>query len=273
MRHEPSKGFSFELPDGWHRDEHNPTITFFGPEGRMGSTHQVIQLQIGRILPQYHAPEAREKFLSEPGATVSRTIVGKEKNAVVLKKQSNSELSIVRDGLHYCFAYGHDPETLRAMELVRETTRFPTEETASSELHRWSDPKAQAVIRMLHGKAPVPAPQPSAPRREKPRGFLSRLLGVFQSESTVQTCETCSHQMQVFGFTGSGSVILSAEDLAAGIGEAEQCWECGRLYCRECYQSRPPNTCVCGRGRDAVRHVGGTVYRGSLRLVKVRYVS
>lgn len=37
MRHEPSKGFSFELPDGWRRDEHNLQITFFGPEGRMGS--------------------------------------------------------------------------------------------------------------------------------------------------------------------------------------------------------------------------------------------
>lgn len=272
MRHEPNKGFSFELPDGWRRDEHNIQITFFGPEGRMGSTRQVIQLQIGGILPQYHIPEAREKFLSEPGATVHRTVVGGEKNVVVLKKQSNSEMSIVRDGIHYSFAYGHDTETLRAIELVKETTRFPTQDTASSELHRWSDPKAQAVSRVLHGKTPVAASQPS--RGQKPKGLLSRVIGFFQSEPEVLTCETCSHQMQVLGFSGGGNVMLSAEDLAAGIGQAEQCWECGRLYCSECYPSRPPNTCVCGRGRDAVHHIGCTVvYRGSLRLVKVRYIS
>jgi hypothetical protein len=277
MRHEPSKGFSFELPDGWHRDEHNLQITYFGPEGRIGSTRQVIQLQIGGILPQYHTPEAREKFLAEPGATVHRTVIGGETNAVVLKKQSNSEMSIVRDAIQYTFAYGHDTETLRAMDLVKETTRFPTPDTASSELHRWSDPKAQAVSRMLHGKAPIPASQRVGPsQEEKPRGFLSRILGFLQSEPSepaVQTCETCSHQMQVLGFSGGGSVMLSAEDLAAGIGQAEQCWECGKVYCSECYPSRPRNTCVCGRGRDAVRHVGGTVYRGSMRLVKVRYIS
>lgn len=274
MRHEPSKGFSFELPDGWHRDERNLTITFYGPDGRMGSSQQVIQLQVGGILAQYHVPEAREKFLSEPGATVHRTVVGGEKNAVVLKKSSNSEISVVRDGIQYSFTHGHDSETLRAIELVKETCRFPAQETASSELHRWSDPRAQAVSRMLHGKAPVAAPQtPASARQRKPTGLLGRLLGLFQSEPTAQTCETCSHEIQVLGFSGSGSVMLSAEDLASGIGQAEQCRECGRLYCAECYPSRPPNTCVCGRGRDSVRHIGGTVYRGSLQLVKVRYVS
>jgi len=272
MRHEPSKGFSFELPDGWYRDERNLTITYFGPEGRMGSDQQLIQLQIGSILPQYHAPDAREKFLSEPGATVHRTVVGGEQNAVVLKKRSSSEISIVRDGIQYTFAHGHDSETLRAIDLVKETSRFPTAETATSELHRWSDPKAQAVSRMLHGKVPVPQAPASAHQR-KPTGLLGRLFGRSQNEPATQTCETCSHQMQVLGFLGRGSVMLSAEDLASGIGQAEQCRECGRLYCAECYPSRPPNTCVCGRGRDAVRHVGGTVYRGSLQLVKVRYVS
>jgi len=180
MRHEPGKEFSFELPDEWRRDEHNFQITFFGPEGRMGATRQIIQLQIGGILPKNHAPEAREEYLSEPGATVSRTVVGGEKNAVVLKKQSNSEMSIVRNGIHYSFAYGHDAETLRAMELARETTRFPTQETASSELHRWSDPTTQAASRVLHGKAPVPAPErPTPSRKQKPKGFLSRVLGSF----------------------------------------------------------------------------------------------
>ena len=198
MRHEPSKGFSFELPDGWRRDERNLRITFYGPDGRMGNTQQVIQLQIGGILAQYHTPEAREKFLSEPGATVHRTVVGDEKNAVVLKKPTDSEISVVRDGIHYSFAHGHDAETLRAIEVVKETARFPTAEKAASELHRWSDPKAQAVSRMLHGKAPVPsAPAPASAPREKPAGLIGRFLRLFRNEPAVQTCETCPHQMQV----------------------------------------------------------------------------
>jgi tetratricopeptide (TPR) repeat protein len=128
--------------------------------------------------------------------------------------------------------------------------------------------------RMLYGKAPSPAPQKPAPaRKQNHRGLIGRFLGLFRNEPAVQTCETCSQQMEVFDFSGRGNVMLSAKDLASGIGQAEQCWECGRLYCAECYPSRTPNTCACGRGRDAVRHVGGTVYRGSLRLVKVRYIS
>jgi hypothetical protein len=157
MRHEPSKGFSFELPDGWRRDEQNLTITFFGPGGQLGGNQQVIQVQIGGILAQYRAPEAREKFLSEPGATVHRTVVGGEKNAIVLRKPSNSEISVVRDGIHYCFAHGHDSGTLRAIELVKKTARFPTRETAASELQRWSDPKAQAVARVLKAHSPEEA--------------------------------------------------------------------------------------------------------------------
>lgn len=157
MRHEPSKGFSFELPDGWRRDEHNLTITFYGPDGRMGSSNQVIELQIGGILAQYHAPEGREKFLREPGAALHRTVVGGENNAVVLKKPSSSEISVVRDGIHYSFAHGHDQETLRAIELVKETTCFPSPEAASSELQRWSDPNAQAVARVLRAGSPEEA--------------------------------------------------------------------------------------------------------------------
>ena len=171
MRHKPSKDFSFELPEGWHRDEQNFIITYFGPEGRMGSDQQLIQLQIGGILPQYHDPEAREKFLSEPGATVHRTVVGGEHNSIVLKKSSSSEISVLRDGIQYSFAHGHDSETLRAIDLVKKTTRFPTGEAASSELNRWSDPNAQAVSRMLSGKAPVAVPEITASMgQRKPTG-------------------------------------------------------------------------------------------------------
>ncbi len=87
----------------------------------------------------------------------------------------------------------------------------------------------------------------------------------------VQSCETCSRRMTVLDNSGRGGVALSLEEMASGIGHAEQCWECDRLYCSACYPSRQPNTCVCGRGRDAVRRIGSVINRGSLRLVKVRY--
>jgi hypothetical protein len=101
--------------------------------------------------------------------------------------------------------------------------------------------------------------------------LLDTLIGLFQTAPSTQKCETCSHQMQVLDSSNRGAVMLSREDLTSGIGQAEQCWECGRLYCADCYPSRPPNTCVCGQGRSGVRHIDGTVYHGSLRLVKVRY--
>jgi len=103
-------------------------------------------------------------------------------------------------------------------------------------------------------------------------GFLDSLRRLFGGQPEVQRCQTCSRQMQLLEFSGKGGVMLAREEFTSGIGGAEQCWECGRVYCDQCYPARPRNTCVCGRGRDAVRHIGGTVYRGSLRLVKVRYL-
>jgi len=90
---------------------------------------------------------------------------------------------------------------------------------------------------------------------------------------SVKKCETCSRRMQTLesGAMRCG-IMLTREELFSGIGGAEQCWECGRAYCDHCYPARPRNSCVCGQGRDAVRDIGGTVYRGSLRLVKVRYL-
>jgi len=133
------------------------TITFLGPDGRIGSSHQVIQLQFGGILPQYYTPEAREKFLNEPGASVSRTVVGGEKNSVVIQKSKDSEISIVRDGIQYSFAYGHDSEMLRAIEMIKETARFPPPENALAELGRWSDPKAHTVTEVIRVNSPEEA--------------------------------------------------------------------------------------------------------------------
>ena len=63
-------GFSFELPDGWRRDEHNITTTFSWPNGGPSASSEVIQLMIGDVLPRYVDPVKREKFLIEPGVTV-----------------------------------------------------------------------------------------------------------------------------------------------------------------------------------------------------------
>jgi len=268
-------GFSFNLPEGWQYDEGNiAALTFYGPNGGIGCTTELIQIQIGTIKPQYFDPDRREKFLAKPGAKVLRSKVGDETNVVVMRKANDSEISVVRDGIHYVICHFNDAATEKAIERLKQSVIFPSREKAATAIQSWADPRSQAVSRMLHGKAPVPAPQTPMPaRKQKHRGFLGRFLALFQSEPAIQTCETCSHQMQVLDFSDRGSVMLSTEEFASGIGHAEQCWECGRLYCAECYPSRPLNTCVCGRGRDAVRIVEGTVYRGSLRLVKVRYIS
>lgn len=104
-------------------------------------------------------------------------------------------------------------------------------------------------------------------------GFLNFLSELFQGQPEVRQCETCSRRIQVLEFSGKGNVLLSRDEFTSGIGAAEQCWECGRVYCDQCYPARPANTCACGRGRDVVRHIGGTIYHGSLRLVKVRYLN
>ena len=267
-------GFSFDLPDGWRRDNHSLTLTFHGPKDSPGIMSDLVQLKFAAILPQYVTPSSREQFLAEPGAQVSRTRVGDEENAVVLRRAKDSELSVVRDGVQYTILHFHDPASEAAVECLKRTARFPTPMQARSALRSWSDPTYQALNRMLQGKAPAPAPQVApALRPGSGTGFLGRLLGALRGEPPLKQCETCCHRMQVLDSADRGGIMLSAEDMASGIGQAEQCRECGRVYCAECYPSRPPNTCVCGRGRDAVRLAGETTHRGSLRLVKVRYIS
>jgi hypothetical protein len=60
-----SLGFSFDLPEGWCHDKHNLTLTFFGPNGRIGYSFELIQVRLGTILPRYVDPESRERFLNE----------------------------------------------------------------------------------------------------------------------------------------------------------------------------------------------------------------
>lgn len=160
MRYESEKlGFSFELPEGWRRDEHNVLPTFYGPQGGPGVRTQVIQMQIGSILAQYRTPEARERFLAEPGAEIARSTVGDEQNVVVMKKQDHSELSIVRDDVHYNITHSHDSATLEAMESLRGTARFGTGLQARVAKISASNPKTQAMSRALRAKSPEEARQ------------------------------------------------------------------------------------------------------------------
>jgi hypothetical protein len=126
MHYEREDGFSFDLPDGWRRDEHNLMLTFYGPSGDPGHNSEVIQIMIGDILPRYFSPAAREQFLAEPGAETLRSRVGDEDNVVVLKKSRESEISVVRDGIQYTISHGHDAITDAAIELLKATAQFPS---------------------------------------------------------------------------------------------------------------------------------------------------
>jgi hypothetical protein len=93
----------------------------------------------------------------------------------------------------------------------------------------------------------------------------------FEKLATTKRCAGCGRKMIKLG-EGSGCVMVLMEERASGVGTAEECWECGRIYCDGCWPGRSRNSCDCGRGHDAVRSIRGVIYRGSLRLVKVRYL-
>ena len=150
-------GFSFDLPEGWRHDEHTLTLTFFGPNGRIGYTSELIQMQIGTILPRYMDIASREKFMAEPGATVSRTRLGTETNVVILKKSSNSEISAVYDGIQYSLAHSHDAATQQAVAMLKATFKFPSREKAIAAIESWNDPHKQAILKALKAGSPEEA--------------------------------------------------------------------------------------------------------------------
>ncbi len=147
-------GFSFELPEGWRHDEHNLILTFFGPNGRIGYSFEIIQMQIGTILSRYLDPDSRKKFLVEPGAEVFLSKLGDETNVVVLEKPSDSEISAVHDGVHYTIAYSNDVTTQMAVERLRESFKFPSVEQAVVAIQRSDDPQKQAILRVLKSGSP-----------------------------------------------------------------------------------------------------------------------
>ena len=78
--------------------------------------------------------------------------------------------------------------------------------------------------------------------------------------------------MQKIGNAMHGGISFSEEDRMRGVGPAEECQECGRVYCAGCYPSRPLHTCVCGRGSESREWYNGAFYRGPIRLIMVKYM-
>jgi len=68
-------------------------------------------------------------------------------------------------------------------------------------------------------------------------------------------CEICGRPLQKLE-TGEGYIMLTQEQALIGYGPAEECQECSRIYCSNCYPKRP-NICTCGKR--------------ALRLIKARY--
>jgi hypothetical protein len=82
----------------------------------------------------------------------------------------------------------------------------------------------------------------------------------------------CGRHIQVLALGRSGGVMIGRDEMDSGIGAAELCRECGRVFCDTCYPQRPRNNCPCGLGRNKVYHERGATHHGSMHLVKVQYL-
>jgi len=101
-------------------------------------------------------------------------VVGDETNAVVLQRTQSSEISIVRDGIQYTITHFHDPASVKAIECLRRTARFPSAENAQAAIRSWTEPGNRAIAAMLQGKIPPPATAPSIQARGRGQ-LLGRL--------------------------------------------------------------------------------------------------
>jgi hypothetical protein len=84
-------------------------------------------------------------------------------------------------------------------------------------------------------------------------------------------CAKCSRPMIYVAGGGPGFLAIGHNERDAGIGGAERCMACGRMWCVTCYPDIPRNSCPCGRRRNSREFVGGALYVGPVRLVKVLY--
>ena len=103
---------------------------------------------------------------------------------------------------------------------------------------------------------------------ESQRGPVPALNGAPVGQ--IFSCEVCGAKMEKLG-AGKGQIMMSREEMMMNVGPAEECFFCGRAYCGTCYPSRPKG-CICGQGEGSVTEVEGVIYRGPLRLIKVRYL-
>lgn len=150
-------GFSFELPDGWRGDETIRPLTFFGPSGHLGRANELIQIKIGTIRPGFLDPDSREEFLAEPGAVARRGRLGVETNVVVLERTDNSEISAVRDGVHYIIGHANDTVTLQAISRLKESFRFPLPDRVAEVVLRSADPTKKTLGKALEAGSPEEA--------------------------------------------------------------------------------------------------------------------
>ena len=68
---------------------------------------------------------------------------------VVLRKPTNSEISAVRDGVHYTITHSNDAVTVAAIDTLCRSARFPSSRQASDAIARMSDPAQQALAKAL----------------------------------------------------------------------------------------------------------------------------
>ncbi|MBK9681514.1 MAG: hypothetical protein IPO69_22110 [Saprospiraceae bacterium] len=143
-------GFYFDLPDGWNEIKNLIPITFCGPNGFQ--SNEKIVLVLGGILPNYFSIESREKFMAEPTAEIARINLGEETNVIILKKPVDSEISAVRDGIHYTISYSNNNKTQYAIDQLCKTFRFPSSTQAANCIALWSNPNKQAISKVLMAK-------------------------------------------------------------------------------------------------------------------------
>jgi len=146
--------FSFQLPEGWRKQEHTLIRTFTS-----GGCH--LYIQVGDLAsPEFADADERGRYLMEPGCTCIRNRqLGDEENTVIVDHQSRGDgvISAYRDGLLYSVSYDplSDPSLRNAIELVLSSFRFPSPEKSQAAMRdAYADPANVALSEMLRQRSP-----------------------------------------------------------------------------------------------------------------------
>lgn len=84
-------------------------------------------------------------------------------------------------------------------------------------------------------------------------------------------CAICGRKMLKTG-VAEGVAFISRQEMLSGVHGVEECRECGRVWCENCFPARPRFFCECGVNQDVIRIENGVTYRGSVSLVKAQYM-